>query len=53
MLGLTVQNFLSAASGMAVLVAVIRGFVRHSTDTLGNFWVDVTRGVLTSCCLFR
>jgi K+-transporting ATPase ATPase A chain len=46
MLGLTVQNFLSAAAGMAVLVAVIRGFVRHSTDTLGNFWVDMTRGVL-------
>ncbi len=46
MLGLTVQNFLSAAAGMAVLVAVIRGFVRHSTNTLGNFWVDMTRGVL-------
>jgi potassium-transporting ATPase potassium-binding subunit len=46
MLGLTTQNFLSAATGMAVLVAVIRGFVRHSTDTLGNFWVDMTRGVL-------
>jgi len=46
MLGLTVQNFLSAAAGMAVLVAVIRGFVRHSTSTLGNFWVDMTRGVL-------
>ena len=46
MLGLTVQNFLSAAAGMAVLVAVIRGFVRHSTSTLGNFWVDMTRSVL-------
>jgi len=46
MLGLTVQNFLSAAAGMAVLVAVIRGFVRHSTGTVGNFWVDVTRSVL-------
>ena len=46
MLGLTVQNFLSAAAGMAVLVAVIRGFTRHSVNTLGNFWVDMTRGVL-------
>jgi len=46
MLGLTVQNFLSAAAGMAVLVAVIRGFVRHTANTLGNFWVDMTRGVL-------
>lgn len=43
MLALTVQNFLSAASGMAVLVAVIRGFVRDNADTLGNFWVDLTR----------
>ncbi|MGH8548504.1 MAG: potassium-transporting ATPase subunit KdpA [Methylococcales bacterium] len=46
MLGLTVQNFLSAASGMAVLVAFIRGFVRRNSDTLGNFWVDLTRSVL-------
>jgi potassium-transporting ATPase potassium-binding subunit len=46
MLGLTVQNFLSAAAGMAVLVAVIRGFVRRSTSNLGNFWVDMTRSVL-------
>lgn len=46
MLGLTVQNFLSAASGMAVLVAVIRGFVRQKSDTLGNFWVDSTRTLL-------
>jgi len=46
MLGLTVQNFLSAAAGMAVLAAVIRGFVRHSATTLGNFWVDMTRSVL-------
>ncbi|MDQ2646468.1 MAG: potassium-transporting ATPase subunit KdpA [Myxococcota bacterium] len=46
MLGLTVQNFVSAASGMAVLVAVIRGFVRHSSNSLGNFWVDLTRGSL-------
>lgn len=46
MLGLTVQNFLSAASGMAVLVALIRGFIRRNNDTIGNFWVDMTRSVL-------
>ena len=46
MLGLTVQNFLSAAAGMAVLVALIRGFARRSSSTLGNFWVDLTRGTL-------
>jgi K+-transporting ATPase ATPase A chain len=46
MLGLTVQNFLSAASGMAVLVALIRGFARRNTDTIGNFWVDMTRSTL-------
>ena len=43
---LTVQNFLSAASGMAVLVLIIRGVSRHSVQTLGNFWVDMTRSVL-------
>ena len=43
MLGLGVQNFVSAASGMAVLVALIRGFVRKQTSSLGNFWVDLTR----------
>jgi K+-transporting ATPase ATPase A chain len=46
MLGLAVQNFVSAASGMAVLVAMIRGFSRRSSDSLGNFWVDLTRGTL-------
>jgi K+-transporting ATPase ATPase A chain len=46
MLGLTVQNFVSAATGMAVLVALIRGFIRRNTDTIGNFWVDMTRSVL-------
>jgi K+-transporting ATPase ATPase A chain len=46
MLGLTVQNFLSAATGMAVLVALIRGFARRSAQTIGNFWVDVTRTTL-------
>jgi K+-transporting ATPase ATPase A chain len=45
-LGLTVQNFLSAATGMAILVALVRGFVRHSAKTIGNFWVDMTRSVL-------
>jgi K+-transporting ATPase ATPase A chain len=46
MLGLTVQNFLSAASGMAVLVALIRGFARRNTNSIGNFWVDMTRSTL-------
>jgi K+-transporting ATPase ATPase A chain len=44
--GLAVQNFLSAAVGMAVAVALIRGFVRVRTGTLGNFWVDLVRGTL-------
>jgi K+-transporting ATPase ATPase A chain len=46
MLGLGVQNFLSAATGMAVLVALIRGFARRSTNTIGNFWIDLTRSTL-------
>jgi K+-transporting ATPase ATPase A chain len=46
MLGLTVQNFLSAATGMAILIALVRGFVRHSGNTIGNFWIDMTRGIL-------
>ncbi len=46
MLGMTVQNFVSAATGMAVLVAFIRGLVRHSGKFLGNFWVDLTRTTL-------
>ena len=46
MAGLGVQNFLSAAVGMAVLVALIRGFIRHSSKTIGNFWVDLTRSTL-------
>jgi K+-transporting ATPase ATPase A chain len=46
MLGLAVQNFLSAATGMAVLVALIRGLVRRSAETIGNFWVDLTRSTL-------
>jgi K+-transporting ATPase ATPase A chain len=46
MVGLAVQNFVSAATGMAVLVAFIRGLVRRKTATLGNFWVDLTRTTL-------
>ena len=46
MLGMTVQNFASAATGMAVLVAFTRGLMRQSAHTLGNFWVDLTRSVL-------
>lgn len=46
MLGLTVQNFVSAATGMAVLVALIRGITRRTTEGLGSFWVDLTRSTL-------
>jgi potassium-transporting ATPase potassium-binding subunit len=46
MAALTVQNFLSAASGMAVMAALIRGLTRRETDKLGNFWRDLTRSVL-------
>ncbi|MFA7346399.1 MAG: potassium-transporting ATPase subunit KdpA [Desulfurivibrionaceae bacterium] len=46
MTGLTVHNFVSAASGMAIVIALIRGFVRRTTTTIGNFWVDLTRSVL-------
>ncbi len=46
MLGLSVQNFVSAAAGMAVLVAFIRGITRHTTKSIGNFWVDLTRSTL-------
>jgi potassium-transporting ATPase potassium-binding subunit len=46
MAGLTVQNFVSAASGIAVLAALIRGLARRSADTIGNFWVDLTRATL-------
>ena len=44
--GLTVHNFVSAASGMAIVVALIRGFVRRTTDCIGNFWLDLTRSVI-------
>ncbi len=46
MVGLGVQNFVSAATGLAVLVALCRGISRRSSQTLGNFWVDLTRGTL-------
>jgi K+-transporting ATPase ATPase A chain len=46
MLGLTHQNFLSAATGIVLAIALIRGFARHSAQTVGNFWVDVTRCTL-------
>ena len=46
MSALTVQNFLSAATGLVVAMALIRGFARHGTRTIGNFWVDITRATL-------
>lgn len=46
MVGLTVQNFVSAAAGMAVCAAVIRGFVAREARSIGNFWVDLTRSIL-------
>jgi potassium-transporting ATPase potassium-binding subunit len=46
MLGLTHQNYLSAATGIVLAVALIRGFARHSVQTIGNFWVDITRCTL-------
>jgi len=46
MFGLAVQNFLSAATGLCIAIALIRGFARHTTETIGNFWVDLTRSTL-------
>ncbi|EGW36179.1 potassium-transporting ATPase subunit KdpA [Desulfosporosinus sp. OT] len=46
MTGMTVQNFVSAATGMVVVVALIRGLTRHQAKSIGNFWVDLTRSVL-------
>jgi K+-transporting ATPase ATPase A chain len=46
MTALTVQNFVSAAAGMAVVIALIRGFVRKQQSTIGNFWVDLVRGIV-------
>ena len=44
--GLAVQNFLSAAVGIAVAVALIRGFTRAQSDTIGNFWTDLVRSTV-------
>jgi K+-transporting ATPase ATPase A chain len=46
MAGLAVQNFCSAATGIAVVIALIRGFARHTARSIGNFWTDVTRAIL-------
>ncbi len=46
MVGLTAQNFVSAGTGMAVLIALVRGLARHGNRGLGNFWVDLTRSIL-------
>src|SRR5215471_9133987 len=46
MAALTVQNFVSAAAGMAVAIALVRGFARRQANSLGNFWVDLTRGTV-------
>ncbi|QWT23442.1 potassium-transporting ATPase subunit KdpA [Subtercola sp. PAMC28395] len=46
LIGLTVQNFVSAALGIAVAIALVRGFARKNSTTIGNFWVDLTRGIL-------
>ncbi|MCK9583239.1 MAG: potassium-transporting ATPase subunit KdpA, partial [Endomicrobiales bacterium] len=46
MLGMTVQNFLSAATGIAAMVAFIRAFVHQSVSEIGNFWVDLTRSII-------
>ena len=46
MMALTVQNFLSAATGMVVAIALIRGFIQKQMNTIGNFWVDMVRTVL-------
>src|SRR6185437_4497899 len=46
MIGLATHNFFSAAAGMAVAIALVRGFARHSARTIGNFWVDVTRATV-------
>ncbi len=45
-LGLTVQSFLSAAVGLAVAIALVRGLARRSADRIGNFWVDLVRGIV-------
>ena len=46
MAGLTVHNFVSAATGLAMAFALVRAFTRSEAETIGNFWIDLTRGVL-------
>jgi K+-transporting ATPase ATPase A chain len=46
MTALTVQNFVSAAAGMCVAIALIRGFARRQQNTVGNFWIDLVRGTV-------
>ena len=46
MVGLTVHNFVSAAVGMALAVALVRGLTRRPAETIGNFWADLTRGIV-------
>src|SRR6185503_19728965 len=46
MTALTVSNFTSAAAGMAIAIALVRGFARQDTKTIGNFWVDMTRATV-------
>ena len=53
MAGLATQNFLSAGVGLAVAVALIRGLTRRRAETIGNFWVDLTRGSSTCSCRCR
>ena len=53
MSGLAVQNFVTAAAGLAVAVALVRGITRRRSETIGNFWVDLTRAVRASCSRSR
>ena len=46
MVGLAVHNFISAATGIAIAIALVRGLARRSADAIGNFWVDLTRAIL-------
>jgi K+-transporting ATPase ATPase A chain len=50
MVGLATHNFFSAAAGIAIAIALVRGFARHSSDKIGNFWVDLVRATVC-CCL--
>jgi K+-transporting ATPase ATPase A chain len=50
MAGITVQSFLSGATGVAVAIALVRGFARRSAQSIGDRWVDLTRVTLMCCC---